>query len=162
MLAEHVEAKNYTSISIDPKQHKSSLRHVHRFLCCLFLVCAVLCVMSIECNVCHVQSTRRQNGRQSGEKSWETRQGDKISQSTRRQSDRQSGKQGGAQRRIHAVTRFHKALGHKVGDENGDEVGDKVGDKVGDHLVTRSHRALGDRVGHKVGDKVGDKAVSMS
>ena len=95
MLAEHVEAKNYTSISIDPKQHKSSLRHVHRFLWCLFLVCAVLCVMSIECNVCYVQSTRRQNGRQSGKK---------------------AGRQDKA-------TRSHRALGGRVIDKVGNKVG---------------------------------------
>ena len=94
MLAEHVETKNYTSISIDPKQHMSSLRHVHRSLWFLFLVCAVLGVMSIKCNVCYVQSTRRQNGRQSGK----------------------NGRQDKA-------TRSHRALGDRVIDKVGNKVG---------------------------------------
>ena len=39
--------KDYTSI--DPKQHKPSLCHVQRLFGFLFMVCAVLFVMSIEC-----------------------------------------------------------------------------------------------------------------
>ena len=115
---------NYTSIG--PKEHKSSLRHVHRFLCFLIMVCAVFCVMSIERLMCYVQNTKRQSDGQSG---------------------RQSGRQSGGQGRVHVVTRSHRALGDRVGHKVQDKLGNKVGDKVGDiHAVTRSHRAHGDRV----------------